>query len=104
MSTDASQPDQKRKRGRPIGTRPLLGPKRRAWRPVLGLFPGVCRTALAAKIGVHRTHVTRILRGRAGCSGLVLEVLADELGVTKEDLAERLSAAAKPKLVFGSRK
>jgi len=85
-------PTVKRPRGRPKGRVKCTEPRRRRARPALGLFPGVCRTALAAKIGMHRVSVTRILMGRMGCSSGSLEKLAGALGIDPQNLKTQLLA------------
>jgi hypothetical protein len=85
-------PTIKRPRGRPKGRVKCTEPRRRRARPALGLFPGVCRTALAAKIGMHRVSVTRILMGRMGCSPGSLEKLAAALEVPKVVLSQMLAS------------
>jgi plasmid maintenance system antidote protein VapI len=84
-------PTVKRPRGRPKGRIKCTEPRRRRARPTIGLFPGVCRTALAAKIGMHRVSVTRILMGRMGCSSGSLEKLAAALGTQKSALSQMLA-------------
>jgi hypothetical protein len=85
-------PTPKRPRGRPKGRVKCTEPRRRRARPTLGLFPGVCRTALAAKVGMHRVSVTRILMGRMGCSPKSLEKLAVALEVPKIVLSQKLAS------------
>jgi transcriptional regulator with XRE-family HTH domain len=88
---DGIQTQEKRKRGRPR-VDPKLGPSRRAARPAKGLFPGVCRTALAAQLGVHRVSITRILSGRARGSSELLERMAAGVKTPKTELLQILAS------------
>jgi len=74
------KPETKRPKGRPR-LAPVQGPTRRKARPATGLYPGVCRTALAAKLGMHRVSITRILNGTARASDETLEKMAGALGL-----------------------
>ncbi|WP_028809210.1 helix-turn-helix domain-containing protein [Streptomyces sp. 351MFTsu5.1] len=44
---------------------------------------------LSAKTGIHRSHLSRVERGLAGLSDTNIEIVADALGVTPNDITHK---------------